>query len=91
MTANYANPDLVSYEIASAIVLKDGRAIQFLRPENYTNQQFTALAQLALIQSPDVLKYIRPKFQTKEVIAVRRAGRITAVSADPGTAAHSGK
>ena len=70
MTANYANPDLVSYEIASAIVLKDGRAIQFLRPENYTNQQFTALAQLALIQSPDVLKYIRPKFQTKEVIAV---------------------
>ena len=69
-TANYANPDLVSYEIASAIVLKDGRAIQFLRPENYTNQQFTALAQLALIQSPDVLKYIRPKFQTKEVIAV---------------------
>lgn len=70
MTIRYANPELVTFDLASSAVIRNGLAIQFIQHFELTSQQRTALVQLALVQNPDAVKLIPKSMLCPEIISI---------------------
>lgn len=71
LALRFADPSLVTFEMASSAVIRNGRALLCLDKEYFkTGQQYTALVQLALIQYPDLIRYIPMAYLKPEVVAI---------------------
>lgn len=74
MAIRFVNPGLVTFEMASSVVLRNGLVISLLPLDNFDRNQRVALVQLALVQNPQAIEYIPHSMLVPEImaIAVRR-------------------